>query len=80
MCGMFQRKSNQAQGELLDVEIVPGNVLVARKGKVREEAVEYCATGWWQLFGACLAVLVPKSKDESEGRICEKPKGDQRKS
>lgn len=42
---MFQRKSNQAVGELLGVEIVAGNVLVARKGKVREEAVEYCDIG-----------------------------------
>lgn len=41
MCGMFQRKSNQAEGHLLDVEIVPGNVRVARKRKVREEALEY---------------------------------------
>lgn len=43
--GMFQRKLNQALGELLDVGIVAGNVLVARKGKVREEAVEYCDVG-----------------------------------
>lgn len=38
---MFQRKLNQALGELLDVDIVAGNV-VARKGKVWEGAVEYC--------------------------------------
>lgn len=44
--GMFQRKQNKAFGELLDVEIVVGNVLVARKGKCREEAVEYCDSGW----------------------------------
>lgn len=42
---MFQKKLNQALGELLDVGIVAGNVLVARKGKVREEAVEYCDVG-----------------------------------
>ncbi|PKU48421.1 hypothetical protein llap_1253 [Limosa lapponica baueri] len=41
LVGMFQRKSKQALGELFNVEIVAGNVLVARKGKVREEAVEY---------------------------------------
>lgn len=70
----------QGTWELLDVEIVVGNVLVARKGKVREEAVEYCDTGWQQLFGACQAVLVPKLKDEREGSICGKPKEDRRKS
>lgn len=42
---MFQRKLNQALGELLDVDIVAGNVLVARKGKVWEEAVEYPDVG-----------------------------------
>lgn len=42
---MFQGKRNQALGKLLDVDIVAGNVLVARKGEVWEEAVEYPDVG-----------------------------------
>lgn len=42
---MFQRKLNQALGELLDVDTVAGDVLVERKGKGWEAAVEYCEVG-----------------------------------
>lgn len=35
MFWMFQWKSKQALGALLDVEIVAGNVLIARKGKFK---------------------------------------------
>ncbi|KQK85424.1 hypothetical protein AAES_39926 [Amazona aestiva] len=45
MFGMLQWKSKLALGALLDVEIVVDNVLVARKGKFKEEAIEYCDIG-----------------------------------